>query len=159
MGGEFRDGASLAETLDGEVNVAMLVYKNAEAALQLFGGEPSAEAQKILGAVLPALATNGYKVRSRSSNNVLDVVVFKVVRDTLEKLPEDNLFNFPAEGNELTMTVYRDAAAREAALGENLKASDYESTFDCIACTLINNQLARTYYPPYPADDAFPAYP
>merc|ERR1712037_467775 len=61
--GEFRDGASLAETLDGEVNVAMLVYKNAEAALQLFGGEPSAEAQKILGAVLPALATNGdYKV-------------------------------------------------------------------------------------------------
>ena len=43
----------------------------------------------------------------RSSNNVLDVVVFKVVRDTLEKLPEDNLFNFPSEGNELTMTVYR----------------------------------------------------
>ena len=205
--GEFRDGASLAETLDGEVNVAMLVYKNAEAALQLFGGEPSPEAQKILGAVLPALATNGdykvllvqpenqdwdvnlvarhpmnlidlemvkvkpgqeekfqklrnkYKVRSRSSNNVLDVVVFKVVRDTLEKLPADNLFNFPAEGNELTMTVYRDPAAREAALSENLKDPGYESTFDCIACTLINNQLARTYYPPYPADDAFPAYP
>ena len=102
---------------------------------------------------------NEYKVRSRSSNNVLDVVVFKVVRDTLEKLPADNLFNFPAEGNELTMTVYRDSAARDAALRENLKDPGYESTFDCIACTLINNQLARTYFPPYPADDAFPAYP
>jgi len=208
--GEFRDGASLAETLDGDVNIAMLVYKNAEAALQLFGPSPDqldAKTQKILGAVLPALATNGdykvllvqpenqdwdvnlvarhpmnlidvemvkvkpgqeeefkklrneYKVRARSSNNILDVVVFNVVRDTLEQLPDGNLFKFPADNNELTMTVYRDSAAREAALQENLKDPGYESTFDCIACTLISNQLARTYYPPYPADDAFPAYP
>jgi len=102
---------------------------------------------------------NEYKVRARSSNNILDVVVFNVVRDTLEQLPDGNLFKFPADNNELTMTVYRDSAAREAALQENLKDPGYESTFDCIACTLISNQLARTYYPPYPADDAFPAYP
>ena len=52
----------LAETLDGEVNVAMLVYQSGEAAIQLFSGD-SPQAQKILGAALPALATNGdYKV-------------------------------------------------------------------------------------------------
>ena len=55
---------SLAETLDGEVNVAMLVYQSGEAAIQLFSGD-SPEARKILGAALPALATQGdYKVRS-----------------------------------------------------------------------------------------------
>ena len=35
---------------------------------------------------------NEYKVRSRSSDNVMDVQVFKVVRDTLESLPEGNIF-------------------------------------------------------------------
>ena len=55
--------SSLAETLDGEVNVAMLVYQSGEAAIQLFSGD-SPEARKILGAALPALATQGdYKVR------------------------------------------------------------------------------------------------
>ena len=34
--GEFRNGASLAETLDGKVDVAMLIYKDADAAVQLF---------------------------------------------------------------------------------------------------------------------------
>ena len=46
-----------------------------------------------------------------------------------------------------------------AALRENLKSAGYESTFDCIACALINTELAPTYYPPYPADSTFPAYP
>ena len=204
--GEFRDGDSLAETLDGEVNVAMLVYKNSDAAVQLFGGD-SAEARKILTAALPALATqkdykvllvqpenqdwdlnlvarypgnlmdvemvkvkagqeetfqklrNQYKVKSRSSNSILDVVVFKVVQDTLESLPEGNLFNFPATDNQLTLTIYRDPAARTAALAENLKDAGYEATFDCIACTLVNTQLKSTYYPPFPADDTFPAFP
>ena len=190
LDGEFRNGASLAETLDGKVNVALLVYKNADAAIQLFTGS-SPEAQKILGAVLPALATQGdykvllvqpenqdwdanlvarypgnlihmemvkvkegqeenfqklrnqYKVKSRSSNNIMDVVVFKVVQDTLESLPENNLFRFPATNNELTLTVYRDAAARQAALRENLKDGGYEATFDCIACTLVTNGEPR----------------
>ena len=53
---------SLEETLDGEVNVAMLVYQSDEAAIQLFSGD-SPQARKILGAALPALATQGdYKV-------------------------------------------------------------------------------------------------
>ena len=53
---------SLADTLDGEVNVAMLVYQSGEAAIQLFSGD-SPQARKILGAALPALATQGdYKV-------------------------------------------------------------------------------------------------
>ena len=57
-----RNGASLAETLDGDVNIAMLVYKNADAAVQLFSGE-SPRARQILGEALPALATQGdYKV-------------------------------------------------------------------------------------------------
>ena len=60
--GEFRDGASLEETLDGDVNVAMLVYKNADAALQLFGGEPSPEAQKILGAGLQILFVHFHEI-------------------------------------------------------------------------------------------------
>ena len=48
--------------MDGEVNVAMLVYQSGEAAIQLFSGD-SPEARKILGAALPALATQGdYKV-------------------------------------------------------------------------------------------------
>ena len=34
--GEFRNGDSLAETLDGKVDVAMLIYKDADAAVQLF---------------------------------------------------------------------------------------------------------------------------
>ena len=41
---------------------------------------------------------NQYKARARSSGNVKDVQVFKVVQDTLEKLPEGNLFRFPAKG-------------------------------------------------------------
>ena len=54
--------SSLADTLDGEVNVAMLVYQSGEAAIQLFSGD-SPQARKILGAALPALATQGdYKV-------------------------------------------------------------------------------------------------
>ena len=41
----------------------MLVYQSGEAAIQLFSGD-SPEARKILGAALPALATQGdYKVR------------------------------------------------------------------------------------------------
>ena len=56
---------------------------------------------------------NEYKVRSRSSNNVLDVQLFKVDRDTLEKLPAGNLFRFPADNNEFMITVYRNAAARQ----------------------------------------------
>ena len=60
---------SLAETLDGEVNVAMLVYQSGEAAIQLFSGD-SPQAQKILGAALPALATNGdYKVTNESAGS------------------------------------------------------------------------------------------
>ena len=43
-------------TLDGEVNVVMLVYKNSDAAVQLFSGD-SPKARKILGETLPALAT------------------------------------------------------------------------------------------------------
>ena len=40
----------------------MLVYQSGEAAIQLFSGD-SPEARKILGAALPALATQGdYKV-------------------------------------------------------------------------------------------------
>ena len=68
-------------------------------------------------------------------------------------------FRFPAANNEFTLTVYRDEAARLAALGEGLKDAGYESTFDCIACTLINTDLGRYYYPPYPADNTFPAFP
>ena len=41
----------------------MLVYQSGEAAIQLFSGD-SPEARKILGAALPALATQGdYKVK------------------------------------------------------------------------------------------------
>jgi len=204
--GEFRDGASLADTLDGEVNVAMLVYQSGEAAIQLFSGD-SPQARKILGAALPALATQGdykvllvqpedqdfdvslvarsqgslmeiemvkvkegqeerftqlrnrYKARARSSSNVQDVQVFKVVQDTLEQLPEGNLFRFPAANNAFMLTFYQNSAARAAAQEENLKPEGYEATFDCIACTLVTNELASTYYPPYPADSTFPAYP
>ena len=126
----------MENTLDGEVNVAMLVYQSGEAAIQLFSGD-SPQARKILGAALPALATQGdykvllvqpedqdfdvslvtrsrdslmevemvkvkegqeerfnelrnrYKARARSSSNVQDVQVFKVVKVTFchEKHP------------------------------------------------------------------------
>ena len=56
---------------------------------------------------------NEYKVRSRSSNNVVDVQLFKVEREALTKLPEGNLFRFPADNNEFMITVYRDAEARQ----------------------------------------------
>ena len=56
---------------------------------------------------------NEYKVRSRSSNNVMDVQLFKVEREALTKLPEGNLFRFPADNNEFMITVYRDSAARQ----------------------------------------------
>ena len=50
--------------MDGDVNVAMLVYQSGEAAIQLFSGD-SPQARKILGAALPALATQGdYKVNT-----------------------------------------------------------------------------------------------
>ena len=105
---------------------------------------------------------NEYKVRARSSNNILDVVVFNVVRDTLEQLPDGNIFKFPADNNELTVTVYRDSAASEAALQENLKKprvrvnvrlhslnSDQQPAGEEVLSTLSRG---------YP-DDAFPAYP
>ena len=56
---------------------------------------------------------NEYKVRSRSSNNVVDVQLFRVDRETLLRLPEGNLFRFPADNNEFMITVYRDAEARQ----------------------------------------------
>ena len=105
-------------------------------------------------------------------------------QDTLEQLPEGNLFRFPAAGNAFTLTFYRDAEARAAAQREQLRPAGYEETYDCIACTLVTNggylvridrisispfclylyiyihaELAPTYYPPYPADDTFPAFP
>ena len=46
----------------------MLVYQSGEAAIQLFSGD-SPEARKILGAALPALATQGdYKVKRNLKN-------------------------------------------------------------------------------------------
>ena len=98
---------------------------------------------------------NQYKARARSSSNVQDIQVFKVVQvrpdpvethpltpgcqDTLEQLPEGNLFRFPAAGNAFTLTFYRDAAARAAAQREQLRPAGYEDTYDCIACTLVTN--------------------
>ena len=60
-------------------------------------------------------------------------------QDTLEQLPEGNLFRFPAAGNAFTLTFYRDAAARAAAQREQLRPAGYEDTYDCIACTLVTN--------------------
>ena len=40
--------------------------------------------------------------------------------------------------------------ARQRALSEDLKDSSYTSTFDCIACALINTDLDPTYYGPFP---------
>ena len=111
-----------------------------------------------------------------------DPLVTPGCQDTLEQLPEGNLFRFPAAGNAFTLTFYRDAAARAAAQREQLRPAGYEETYDCIACTLVTNggylvridrispfclylyiyihaELAPTYYPPYPADDTFPAFP
>ena len=100
-----------------------------------------------------------YKTRARSTRNIIDVVTFKAVQNVLETLPEDNLFNFPASNNEFMMTFYRNSEERQRALSENLKDPEYDSTFDCIACTVINTDLNPAYYPPFPADEAFPAFP
>ena len=62
-----------------------------------------------------------YKVRARSSSNIQEVQVFRTVPDLLESLPAENPFRFPAADNEVTLTVYPNAAARAAALAENLK--------------------------------------
>ena len=128
----------MEDTLDGEVNVVMLVYQSREAAIELFSAE-TPRARKILGAALPVVSTgvllldkvvlvqpedqdfdvslvarsrdslmevemvkvkegqeerfnelrNKYKARARSSSNVQDVQVFKVVQVTFcqEKHP------------------------------------------------------------------------
>ena len=39
--------------------------------------------------------------------------------------------------------------ARQRALAENLKDPNYSSTFDCIACALINTDLDPSYYGPF----------
>ena len=60
--GEFEGGDSLTETLEGDVNVAMLVYQSPEAGLQLFNSS-TPQAREILQKIIPALSTNGdYKV-------------------------------------------------------------------------------------------------
>ena len=60
--GEFEGGESLAETLEGDVNVAMLVFQSAEAGLQLFNSV-TPEGREILQKIIPVLSTNGdYKV-------------------------------------------------------------------------------------------------
>eukprot|EP00092_Neocalanus_flemingeri_P005668 GFUD01006106.1.p1 GENE.GFUD01006106.1~~GFUD01006106.1.p1 ORF type:complete len:527 (-),score=118.65 GFUD01006106.1:49-1629(-) len=199
--GEFDGGASLAETLDGDVNVAMLVYQGAEETVQLFTAD-SPQVRDTLGAVLPALATSGdYKVllvqphdqdwdvnivarnpgniiememvrvkegqeekfqtlrnscvaRARNNKHVMDVQTFDVVNGVLESLPADNLFNFDSTRNELMMTFYASSEEREKAFANQLtqglgKKADYYSTFDCIACTVINTDLDPTYYGPF----------
>jgi len=200
--GEFEGGASLAETLEGDVNVAMLVYQSADAGLQLFNSS-TPEAREILGKVLPALSTQGdYKVlfvqpedqdfdvnivarhpeniiememvkvkpgqeekfqqlrssvvsKARNNPHVMAIHLFNVVNGALESLPEDNLFNFDSTNNQFMLTFYRNAGEREKALAtvpQDPEYAEYFSTFDCIACAVINTDLHPTYYPPFQQD-------
>eukprot|EP00090_Calanus_glacialis_P020351 TRINITY_DN3131_c0_g1_i1.p1 TRINITY_DN3131_c0_g1~~TRINITY_DN3131_c0_g1_i1.p1 ORF type:complete len:518 (-),score=128.70 TRINITY_DN3131_c0_g1_i1:56-1609(-) len=200
--GEFEGGDSLTETLEGDVNVAMLVYQSPEAGLQLFNSS-TPQAREILQKVLPALSTNGdYKVlfvqphdqdfdvnivardpenlivmnmvkvkpgqgekfqeirksvvaRARNNKHVMSVHTFNVVNGALESLPKDNLFNFDSTNNQFMLTFYKDKEEREKALDsipQDAEFVEYLSTFDCIACAVINNDLDPSYYPPFPQD-------
>ena len=91
---------------------------------------------------------NSYKIKARNSKYVLDVVTFDAVHGVLESLPADNLFNFDSTSNELMLTFFTSEEERKKA--GNLKDPGYLSTFDCIACTVINTELDPTYYPPFP---------
>ena len=110
---------SLAETLDGEVNVAMLVYQSGEAAIQLFSGD-SPQAQKILGAALPALATNGdYKVTNHSAGSGHVTAALTLIGgQVLLVQPEDQDFDVSlvsrARGNLIHMEMVKVRAGQEA---------------------------------------------
>ena len=110
---------SLAETLDGEVNVAMLVYQSGEAAIQLFSGD-SPQAQKILGAALPALATNGdYKVTNRSAaSGHVTAALTLIGRQVLLVQPEDQDFDVSlvsrARGNLIDIEMVKVREGQEA---------------------------------------------
>ena len=100
-----------------------------------------------------------YKTRARNSKDVIDVVTFDVDRTTLQRLPEGNPFRIDTSDTELTITLYRSSEARARALASNLKEADYASTFDCVACALINADLDPADYGPFPEDELNPAYP
>ena len=83
----------------------------------------------------------------------MSVCTFNVVNGALESLPKDNLFNFDSTNNQFMLTFYKDKEEREKALDSiPQEFVEYLSTFDCIACAVINNDLDPSYYPPFPQD-------
>ena len=75
----------------------MLVYQSGEAAIQLFSGD-SPEARKILGAALPALATQGdYKVRGEiNMHGKMEFII--ISSQVLLVQPEDQDFDVSLVG-------------------------------------------------------------
>ena len=76
----------------------MLVYQSGEAAIQLFSGD-SPEARKILGAALPALATQGdYKVGRvkhsvhMGSEALLTLINFSVLMEPINRKETTQVF-------------------------------------------------------------------
>ena len=63
--GEFRDGRSLAQTLDGKMNVMMYIYQSEEAAQQLFSfSNPTNRTTQIFTKLFQSLAGgSSYKVQ------------------------------------------------------------------------------------------------
>ena len=93
--------------------------------------------------------------KARNNNHVMYVCTFNVVNGALESLPKDSLFNFDSTNNQFMLTFYRDEEEREKALAnipQDLEYAEYFSTFDCIACAVINNDLDPSYYPPFLQD-------
>ena len=93
--------------------------------------------------------------KARNNKHVMSVCLFNVVNGALESLPADNLFNFDSTNNQFLLTFYRNKGEREKALTkvtQDPEYAEYFSTFDCIACTVINTDLDQTYYPPFEQD-------
>ena len=88
---------------------------------------------------------------TRNTNNVENVYKFIVDREIMQ--PNDPLF-FDSTNEELTIAVYRDQAARRRAIADinNMDPGFidlFASTFDCIMCAVLEDNLHPTSYPPF----------
>ena len=89
--------------------------------------------------------------KSRSSRNVGKITKFDVDQEVIEGLKGTPLY-FDSTDNGVTILEYNSLAQAQrftAELRMDPEFRQFTSTFDCIACAFMTNQLHSTYYPPF----------
>ena len=89
--------------------------------------------------------------KSRSSRNVGRITKFEVDQEVLEGVKGTQLY-FNSTDNAVTLLEYNGLAQAQRFTAELRRDPDFKkftSTFDCIVCAFMTNNLHSTYYPPF----------